>query len=120
MSNIFWKAKTYKLFNGEQEVGFFTVDLNKIGDYEYDLKFHKKEYEPWSFSLANSFNNYSKAFIKSWVEERVFPRERENIREILDQLGIEEYDQFLILKARSGRGGMDRLWIDFVSFVNEI
>jgi len=119
MGNIFWKVKTYKLFNNEQEVGFFTVDLNKVGDYEYDLKFHKKEYEPWSFSLANSFNNYSKELIKSWVEERVFPKERENIREILDQLGIEEYDQFLILKARSGRGGMDRLWIDFSNSVSE-
>lgn len=43
----------------------------------------------------------------AWVQERVCPPGRENIREILDRYGLEEYNPYLLTIALGGKALCD-------------
>lgn len=45
--------------------------------------------------------------VRMWVKDRIVPPERQNIGEILRNVGIETYDEFEILKFCKGRSCMD-------------
>ena len=46
-----------------------------------------------------------------WVRSRICPPGRHNIREILSEIGIPEYDEFEIIAATEGKCGNDDLYL---------
>lgn len=50
---------------------------------------------------------------RRWISWRVFPRTRQNCDELLEMLGLSEYDQIEIFKKNSGMCGKDRIWVKF-------
>lgn len=53
--------------------------------------------------------------VYDFFEMRTFPRTRHNARELLDMLGLEEYEPYLICKITEGRMAVeDKQWIQFI------
>ncbi|MCM1040737.1 MAG: helix-turn-helix domain-containing protein [Ruminococcus sp.] len=48
---------------------------------------------------------------EQFMESRCFPRDRESIDEILDDLELDEYDPLKIIEKTDGRMASDRQWI---------
>ena len=107
--------ESYKLIDQKNNlnVGTFHVLGFENEQYQYGLEFNDNLRQlPAIFRLADTYNNYSPALIKDWVETRVYPPDRQNIEEILFAMGLESYDELAILKYRKGRS-VDNFWIDF-------
>ena len=51
--------------------------------------------------------------VLDWLEDRCFPRTRANKKEILDAMGLEEYDVLDIVKYTHGLMWEDYLWVRF-------
>ena len=52
--------------------------------------------------------------VMNFFEDRCVPRNRKNINDILELLGLKEYDPYLICKFNHGRTAQDENWIDFL------
>ena len=50
-----------------------------------------------------------------WVQERLVPPSRKNIDEILDSVGIPEYDEYELLKAYNGKCPQDDVYLQLLS-----
>jgi len=50
--------------------------------------------------------------LMDFLEERCIPRARAGLREYLDELGLDEYDPFEIIKKTSGRMAEDNQWLE--------
>ena len=46
-----------------------------------------------------------------FLEERCIPKSRAGLRQYLDEIGVDEYDPFEIIKKTSGRMAEDQQWI---------
>ena len=52
--------------------------------------------------------------VLDFFESRCVPRDRKSINDILELLGLKEYDPYLICKFNHGRTAQDENWIDFL------
>lgn len=48
-----------------------------------------------------------------FLEERCIPKERFMIKQVLKDLGLEQYDMLRILEKTEGRTGEDDMWMKF-------
>ena len=88
----------------------FHINIDPLADVSslpISLKMHA---EMGRFDLDESFS-------MDWVRARMCPPSRYNISNILDYLGIAEYDEFAILMKTAGRSLMDDLYLDGVTSV---
>lgn len=123
MSNPFFEKETYPFMHKDQVIGKFIIDLNSNGDYVYWIDMNKdtpSNLVPWDFTDEdNNFVSRDRSIkwhtnlVGLWVQSRVFPPERDNAEELLDEIGITEYDQLEILKYTYGKDHLDPYWIDF-------
>lgn len=93
----------------EQEHGiFFYNDEDKTFGY-YLPEGADESLQPAVFSiLAESGRRlFTDREVRMWIKDRIVPPERQNIGEILRNVGIEEYDEFEILRFCKGRSCMD-------------
>ena len=88
----------------DDNTGQFRIDIDKAADVSklpISLKVHA---EQGRFEL-------DEAFSMDWVRARVCPPSRHNISTILQEIGLEEYDEFGIIMYTQGRSLMDDLYI---------
>ncbi len=62
-----------------------------------------------------SINSY---WSRIWVEQRIIPRDRQNIGQILKEHGMDEYDEFTLLTLAEGRCAQDDCYIKEISADN--
>lgn len=79
----------------------FDVSIENFTDDIYSRAFGRKENVSWED-------------LKKFLESRCFPRNRTNAKEILTNMGLEEYDPFQIVKKTQGRMAEDDQWLKFV------
>lgn len=51
---------------------------------------------------------------ENFLEDRCFPRTRDHMKVILDDLGIPEYDPLTIVKRTQGRMAEDYQWLEVI------
>ena len=70
----------------------------------------KLPYICYHFRMKNEYtvNSY---WSKEWVNERIVPRDRQNIGMILNESGLDEYDEFSLLLQMNGRCSQDDFYI---------
>ncbi len=56
---------------------------------------------------------------KAFLEERSIPKERFRIKQVLKDLGLEQYDAIRILEKTEGRTGEDDMWMKFSYYRQE-
>ena len=56
---------------------------------------------------------------KAFLEERCIPKERFRIKQVLKDLGLEQYDAIRILEKTEGRTGEDDMWMKFSYYRQE-
>lgn len=52
--------------------------------------------------------------VMDFFEKRTFPRNRADLPDILDSLGLKRYDPYLMCRKLQGRREQDQKWIDFL------
>jgi hypothetical protein len=65
------------------------------------------------FGFFKNGNTESTLRVFKWLEDRAIPPEREDIREILDIMGISEYSEWAIVRFTGGTLMTDPWWIRF-------
>ena len=97
----------------DKKVGTFTYDTNKkCFAMMIDSSISIKDL-PLSLELLIHNGNYiiEHDDVIRWVRSRICPPGRHNIREILSELGLEEYDEFEIIYATKAKCDKDDLYI---------
>lgn len=125
MPNYFFEPETYPFMYKGEPIGLLTIDMDSFGKYEYTLdliSYIPNEKIPWSF--LNSRDQFiskhkdvkhHKAIILNWIEERIFPPERQVAEELLAKIDLTEYDQVAIIKHTRASSRYDHHWIKFYS-----
>jgi hypothetical protein len=123
MTNYFFEPETYPFMHKGEPVGLITIDMDPFGKYEYTLEiisYTPQNKIPWAFldykdnfiSKHKNLVNH-KAIILNWIEERIFPPERQASNELLQKMNLTDYDQFAILKYTRASSRYDDFWIKF-------
>ena len=76
----------------------------------------KSGIEEWKFPFMLFGNKeYISVFeFSDWVCERCFPPERVDAKKLLNEIGLDHYDRWEIVKKTSARMyGRDQFWVDF-------
>lgn len=128
MSNYLFRPMKYPLMNNENEIGYVIIDVDSEGKYLFDVDINplvESNSVTWAFRDKNGniiLNNRNKRLhhriIRNWLEERVFPPDRQNADEILSKLGLTEYDLVSILKRTHAKNRYDKFWINFYQNLN--
>ncbi|MEY8742643.1 hypothetical protein AB9M62_24585 [Bacillales bacterium AN1005] len=123
MSNYFFNPQVYPFMFKNEVIGFFKVDMNSYGNYEYMVEiisYVEKTKIPWGFlNYNNQFistdkdSYHHKSVVLNWVEERVFPEERHASEDLLNKLNLFEYDQLQVIKNTRASSRYDNFWIKF-------
>lgn len=124
MANSFFTSEMYPFMYKDFEVGKFIVDLDENGAYIYSIDIDRtvpkklipldlKDIDNDDFIAINSDEELHRELVRAWIDERVFPPEKANTEELLNVLGMPEYDQLAILKYTGGRNNSDLFWIKF-------
>ncbi|MFP7474251.1 hypothetical protein SFC55_25025 [Niallia taxi] len=123
MPNYFFSPQVYPFMFENEVIGFFTVDMNSHGKYEYTVdivSYVEINKIPWGFlNYNNEFiskykdSYHHKSVVLNWIEERIFPEERQGSDELLNKLNLLEYDQFQVLKNTRASSRYDNYWIKF-------
>jgi hypothetical protein len=94
-----------------------------VGEFRYDIdakQFSMTIFEdtppedlPLSLELFTSAGKYELGHedVLRWLRGRICPPGRQNIKAILKELGLQEYDEFGILMHTMGRCGKDELYL---------
>lgn len=123
MPNYFFEPETYPFMYEGRSIGYLTIDMDSFGKYEYTLdliSYTPKEKIPWAFldSKGQFISkhkdiNHHKSIILNWIEERIFPPERQGSEELLNKMDLTDYDQLSIIKYTRASSRYDRYWIKF-------
>jgi hypothetical protein len=82
----------------------YTVEL-KDGFDVVDVPFHfRKEY-------SEGLRVFKDNDVFYWIVHRIIPKERQNLNHILNELGMERYDEWEMFKAYSGRTVRDHFYV---------
>lgn len=85
---------------------YFNIENGRL--VSYTLKKKDKKYFPFEFS----FWDISYKTLNSFFRERVVLDGSQDIRQYLNELGLEKYDFEKIVKLNSGRNYLDEYWVD--------
>lgn len=97
----------------------------QINYYDKDKLCTVIHWQGFQVSIQNFTDNLiSRAFgckesvtwedLESFLESRCFPKNRANAKDILENIGLEEYDPFEIVKKTQGKMAEDDQWLEFV------
>lgn len=105
-----------RLMNGDRAVARLvnkqTFPMMKAyDDVEwYDLPYPLFGYKP----IGTDVREVTYADFLAWAEERCFPPERMDAKELLEYLGLKEYDRYEIIKRTGAElTNVDNFWVDF-------
>ena len=97
----------------DRQVGVFSYDSDlKQFSMSVDSSIPLNDL-PLSLELLVHKGNYNIGHDDAlrWVKSRICPPGRHNIREILDEVGLSEYDEFGLILATKAKCGNDDLYI---------
>ncbi|HBJ1646729.1 HIRAN domain-containing protein [Clostridium sp. ZBS20] len=98
---------------------FVIAKLSKNGKYEFEYGFNIQQALDKGFIPFIAFNDIEKVYkndkLFTSFSSRIPDRRRKDIKDILDMYGLEEYDEYELLKKSGGR-----LPIDDLEFIDPI
>lgn len=98
---------------------FVIAKLSKNGKYEFEYAYDIEKAVDAGFVPLIAFNNINEKYTSDRLftsfSSRIPDRRRKDIRKILDKYGIDEYDEYKLLKLSGGR-----LPIDDLEFIDPI
>ena len=77
--------------------------------------------DPWETPLLlSSFvkrgeRSVSSYWSRLWVQQRIIPRDRQNIGQVLKENGLKEYDEFQLLMLTMGRCAQDECYLEEIN-----
>ena len=77
--------------------------------------------DPWETPLLlSSFvkrgeRSVSSYWSRLWVQQRIIPRDRQNIGQVLKENGLKEYDEFQMLMLTMGRCAQDECYLEEIN-----
>ena len=77
--------------------------------------------DPWETPLLlSSFvkrgeRSVSSYWSRLWVQQRIIPRDRQNIGQVLKENGLKEYDEFQVLMLTMGRCAQDECYLEEIN-----
>lgn len=86
-----------------------TADIKVYSDDTVEYNVHKRALGEIPFM----FDNPTVAQVELFIGERCVPKNRANIQEYLNKLGLEEYDPLEIVRKTHGTMFEDGMWIKF-------
>lgn len=105
------KKERYRIYEYGKHIGYFNVEYDSLGERKYSADLFA---DSESFVLRPDKNGHiTHEKIKMWIAERVVPKNRIGINELLHKMGLSEYDELCILKYTSARHTSDTCFIDF-------
>lgn len=109
--------ESYPFMKGIHQIGVFNYE-KESNTYSLIIEDTKSvENIPWGFidDVTNKFidpiDARQRLIAEAWVEGRIVQPDRQDIKEILEQIGLTEYNQFNILKFTRGWSRYDDYWI---------
>jgi len=120
MSEKYGKDYLYLIWKDPESRRNFTVGaLTKNGGYEFQYGFEIEKAMGEGFQLLTSFNDINRKYMSSILfpafSSRLPDRKRRDIKMILSKYGLEQYDEYNLLK-KSGA----RLPIDTIELIDPI
>lgn len=103
--------------NNDKTIGYLIYYVNAKAFY-IELA---TDIDIWEFPpVLSSFTKRGEYSIDSywsrlWIEQRIIPRDRQNIGHILKECGLSEYDEFSLLNISKGRCAQDDYYIAEIS-----
>ena len=82
--------------------------------------------DPWETPLLlSSFvkrgeRSVSSYWSRLWVQQRIIPRDRQNIGQVLKENGLTEYDEFQMLMLTMGRCAQDECYLEEINTTKKI
>lgn len=95
------------LYYFERHERFYIELLNEIDEWDGPAMFMKK--------IREGVRSIDHVSALKWVNERIIPRERQNLGAILRDNGLKEYNEYRMLMLSEGRGSMDEEYIKKIS-----
>src|SRR5690554_6029919 len=119
MANSFLKSEKFPFMLRDEEIGELVVDYDKDGNYVFSLDL-KSDLDnskvPWSLTdlkrnfIDRSVGKLHNDLINDWLEERIFPPDRQNADELLARMGLSEYDLLDVSKYTRSYKRWDGYW----------
>ncbi len=109
--------KEYILYSGDKVIGEFKL-LNNSDKYSVKLIDNLElvevpiDFHPEYFRDGRRYFKGPEVF--EWIKDRVIPSGRQNIRSILDKMGLEEYDELGIFLYFHGKCCRDYFHVEEV------
>lgn len=105
---FYWKVPDY-----DQPVGKLIYDITK-NEYTIEVFNVERRYLPLSLIaiVDNNRNPLTGKLAMQWIQCRVEPPDRANIRDILECAGMSTYDEFGLLVYHRGRATYDKLYLE--------
>lgn len=111
------RNKKYRLYSGDKEIGSFSLLSNQ--DKYRIILFDNLDLLDVPIDYYLKYKEGRRRFtgneVFDWIKDRVIPPGRQNINEVLEQVGIEEYDELAIFLYAKGKFVSDRFWIEEIN-----
>lgn len=108
------KHKDYRLYDGSELIGSFSTGdtlkvklVDNLDLFNVPIDFH--------MGYIKGQREFEGKTVFNWVKDRVIPPGRQNIGDILDQVGIKEYDELAIFLYAKGKFTQDTFRIEEIT-----
>ena len=105
--------ESYNFLKKDKIIGILSYDTETKKFSFKKISKNKKDY-PLPFFIHTPFNDdVEDDILYNYLEERVIDKNNMGINEVLDMLGLSEWNLYDILKYNNGKTNRDMFWIDF-------
>lgn len=110
----------YPFMKAGKQIGIFSYDTENNNHSLTLIEGVDRKDLPWAFiddrtgKFIGPEEERQSGVINAWINSRIVPPERQNIREILEAIGLKEYDRYKILKYTRCSSRRDSYWIKFL------
>ena len=107
--------KEYDFMCCNTKVGTFYVD-ESVPRRQFRISLNPKYMKSRHMILMKSLQvdcELDDKAVRHFIQSRVVPKYRDNINEILENIGLSEYDSYMIAKHNRVATMHDRLWVNY-------
>lgn len=105
--------ESYNFLRKDKIIGLLNYDTD-TKKFTFTKLSKRKEDYPTPFFFHTSFNEeVNEDILYNYLEERVIDKHNVAVDEVLDNIGLVDWDLYGILKYTNGRTNRDMFWIDF-------
>lgn len=107
----------YDMMLGTYKMGLFVIEKGRTGreiHLELDLKYRDYYGAPDELYRYADKNGYvAEKYVWEYIEDRVAPRTQAGIDELLESVGIYDYDPLYMYICGNGASPQDPVWVQF-------